>query len=213
MSQDPPKIPMSEQDQEQEQEKARGVQELQESAANGDPESQYRLGLLYGNGEGVPLDHGQAEHWFTQAARQGHEGAVLNLAWLYATGTGVEADDKKARELYLLAAKHGSGKAQYVVATMYRAGQHGLEPDLAKALHYYQLAAENGVAAAQFALGKLLMEGKVVARDDVVALQWLTLAQANGSKRAEEYIPHLVARMSPEQLAQAREAMLRAGGD
>jgi len=205
MNQDPPSAQMSEAEQ------ALAVKELQQRAEKGDPESQYRLAILYGNGEGVALDHLQAEHWFTQAARQGHEGAVLNLAWLYATGTGVNADDKKARELYLLAAGHGSGKAQYVVATMYRFGQHGVEPDKAKALHYYQLAAEKGIAAAQFALGKLLMEGKLVETDDVVALQWLTLALANGSKRAEEYIQHLVARMSPEQLAQAREAMLHSG--
>jgi len=189
-------------------EPSQALQALQESAKRGDAEAQYRLGMLYGNGEGLPLDHAQAEYWFGQAARQGHEGAVLNLAWLYATGTGVDADERRARELYLLAADRGSGKAQYVAATMYRFGQHGVEPDLAKALHYYQLAAQRGVAAAQFALGKLLMEGKVVEQDDVVALQWLTLAQANGSKRAEEYLPHLVARMTPEQLARAREAIL-----
>ena len=188
---------------------AEALASLQQSAEAGDAEAQYRLGMLYGNGEGVPLDHRQAEHWFTQAARQGHEDALLNLAWLYATGTGVDMDEQRARELYLLAADKGSGKAAYVAATMYRFGQHGCERDMARALHYYQLAADRGVASAQFALGKLLMEGKHVARDDVLALVWLTLAQAAGNKRAEEYIPHLVQRMQPEQLQRARELLVR----
>jgi TPR repeat protein len=190
---------------------AAALEALQKSAESGDAQAQYRLGLLYGNGEGVALDHAQAEHWFTEAARQGHEDALLNLAWLYATGTGVEMDEPRARELYLLAADKGSGKAAYVVATMYRFGQHGSERDMARALRYYQLAADKGVASAQFALGKLLMEGKQVPRDDVTALAWLTLAQAGGSRRAEQYIPHLVQRMSPEQLARAREMLTRGG--
>ncbi|BAN68507.1 tetratricopeptide repeat protein [endosymbiont of unidentified scaly snail isolate Monju] len=187
---------------------------LREQAEAGDAEAQYRLGMLYGNGEGVSLDHAEAERWFTRAARQGHEDALLTLAWMYASGGGVEMDEARARELYLLAADKGSGKAQYVVATMYRFGQYGVERDMARAIHYYQLAAQRGQPAAQFALGKLLMEGRHVARDDVVALQWLTLAQAGGNKRAEEYIRHLVARMTPAQLQQARAAMLdtAAGG-
>lgn len=191
-------------------EQALALDQLQEKARSGDAGAQYQLGMLYGNGEGVDLDHAQAEYWFTCAARQGHEDALLNLAWLYATGTGVEQNDARARDLYLLAADHGSGKAQYVAATMYRFGQHGVEPDMARAVHYYQLAADGGIASAQFALGKLLMEGKLVEGDDVVALQWLSLAQANGSKRAEEYVRHLLARMTPEQLQQARDALANA---
>lgn len=192
---------------------AAALEDLRQAAEAGDAEAQYRLGMLYGNGEGVALDHGQSEQWFSRAARQGHEEALLNLAWLYATGTGVDMDEPRARELYLLAADHGSGKAQYVVATMYRFSQYGAERDMSEAIRYYQLAAESGITSAQFALGKLLMEGKQVERDDVVALQWLTLAQANGSKRAKDYVPELVRRMTPVQLAQAREAILQMGED
>ncbi len=187
---------------------AQALEALRAAAEAGDAEAQYRLGMLYGNGEGVPLDHTRAEHWFTQSARQGHETALLTLAWMYASGAGVEMDDDRARELYLLAADKGSAKAQYVAATMYRFGQHGVEPDMLRAIHYYQLAAQRGEPSAQFALGKLLMEGKHVENDDVLALQWLTLAQAGGNKRAEEYVRHLVQRMQPEQLQRARAMML-----
>lgn len=192
---------------------AQALDALRDAAEAGDAEAQYRLGMLYGNGEGVPLDHAKAEHWFTKSARQGHEKALLTLAWMYASGAGIAMDEDRARELYLLAADKGSAKAQYVAATMYRFGQHGVERDMAKAVHYYQLAAQRGEPSAQFALGKLLMEGKHVENDDVLALQWLTLAQAGGNKRAEEYVRHLVQRMPPEQLQRAREMMLREAGE
>ncbi|HHI76044.1 MAG TPA: sel1 repeat family protein [Gammaproteobacteria bacterium] len=204
---------MSDQDQQLTERQAQALAALRQAAEAGDAEAQYRLGMLYGNGEGVALDHARAEHWFSQAARQGHEQALLTLAWMYATGAGVEMDERRARELYLLAADHGSARAQYLVATMYRFGQHGVERDMARAIHYYQQAAERGEPSAQFALGKLLMEGKQVPRDDVVALQWLTLAQAGGKKRAEEYVRLLVQRMTPEQLQQARRGMLGEAGE
>ena len=55
----------------------------------------------------------------------------------------------------------------------------------------------------------LLVEGKMVEQDKVTALQWLTLAHANGSKRAEDYIKELLQQMSPEEIAQARAAVLQ----
>ena len=190
-------------------EQARLVEKLRQAAEQGNAEAQFRLGVIYGNGDGVELDHDQAVAWFNQAARQGHENALITLAWMYANGAGVAVDESRARELYLLAADHGSAKAQYVAATMYRFAQYGADKDPARALHYYTLAANQGFATAQFALGKLLMEGKLVAKDDVTALQWLMLADANGSKRAEEYIRHLLQRMSPQQIEKARAVMLQ----
>jgi len=186
------------------------IQKLHESADAGNAEAQFRLGVIYGNGDGVPLDLDKALEFFNQSAKQGHESAVITLAWMYANGSGVDVDERKSRELYLLAADHGSSKAQYVVATMYRFAQYGVEKDAAKAVHYYTLAANQGFATAQFALGKMLVEGKMVEKDEMTALQWLSLAHANGSKRAEEYITHLLQRMSPEQLEQAR--LLMTGG-
>jgi len=191
---------------------AAAIAALRQSAAQGNAEAQFRLGVLYGNGDGVDIDHDKAVEWFSQAARQGHENALITLAWMYANGTGVEVDENRARELYLLAADHGSAKAQYVVATMYRFAQYGVEKDVAKALHYYTRSANQGFATAQFALGKLLVEGKLVEGDDITALQWLTLAHANGSKRAEEYIKELLQRMSPQAVEQARAAVLQEEG-
>ncbi|MCB1774635.1 MAG: sel1 repeat family protein, partial [Gammaproteobacteria bacterium] len=157
---------------------------VRKAAKAGNAEAQFRLGVMYGNGDGVALDHDQARDWFERAASQGHENALITLAWMYANGTGVAVDEDRARELYLEAARRGSAKAQYVVATMYRFAQYGIGKDMQAAVEWYLKAADQGMPTAQFALGKMLMEGRGVVRDDAAALQWLSLAHVNGSKRA-----------------------------
>jgi TPR repeat protein len=185
---------------------------VRKAAKAGNAEAQFRLGVMYGNGDGVALDHGEAVAWFERAAGQGHESALITLAWMFANGTGVEVDEGRARSLYLQAAERGSAKAQYVVATMYRFAQYGIAKDLARAVDYYLQAADQGMPTAQFALGKMLMEGKGVMQDDAAALQWLSLAHVNGSKRADDYVQHLIKRMDPEEVKAIRDRML-SGGD
>ncbi len=184
---------------------------VRKAAKAGNAEAQFRLGVMYGNGDGVALDHAQAVEWFERAAGQGHENALITLAWMFANGTGVDVDEDRARVLYQQAADRGSAKAQYVVATMYRFAQYGVEKDMPKALDYYLKAADQGMPTAQFALGKMLMEGKHVMQDDAAALQWLSLAHANGSKRADDYVQHLIKRMDPEAVKAIRDKMLSGG--
>jgi len=180
---------------------------LRKAAKAGNAEAQFRLGVMYGNGDGVGLDYEQARDWFEKAAVQGHESALITLAWMHANGTGVGVDEDRARELYLDAARRGSAKAQYVVGTMYRFAQYGMKKDLQAAVEWYLKAADQGMPTAQFALGKMLMEGKGVVRDDAAALQWLSLAHVNGSKRAEDYVKHLIRRMDPAEVRAVRERM------
>lgn len=180
---------------------------VRKAAKAGNAEAQFRLGVMYGNGDGVGLDYEQARGWFKKAVAQGHENATITLAWMYANGTGVEVDEGRARELYLEAAAKGSAKAQYVVATMYRFAQYGLKKDMETAIQWYVKAADQGMPTAQLALGKLLMEGKGVMQDDAAALQWLSLAHVNGSKRAEDYVKHLIKRMDPAEVTAVRERM------
>jgi TPR repeat protein len=180
---------------------------IRSAAKAGNPEAQFRLGVMYGNADGVALDYVQARAWFEKAAAQQHQGALITLAWMFANGTGVEMDEDRARGLYLEAAELGSAKAQYVVATMYRFAQYGVEKDIPAAVGWYLKAADQGMPTAQFALGKMLMEGRGVMRDDAAALQWLSLAHVNGSKRAEDYVKHLIKRMDPAEVQAVRARM------
>jgi TPR repeat protein len=185
---------------------------VRRAAKAGNPEAQFRLGVMHGNGDGVALDYAEAVAWFEKAVAQNHENAMITLAWMYANGTGVDVDEDRARELYLRAAELGSAKAQYVVATMYRFAQYGVKKDIAVAVDWYLKSANQGMATAQFALGKMIMEGKGVAQDDEAALQWLSLAHANGSKRAEDYIKHLIKRMDPASVLAIRDRMIKPPG-
>lgn len=179
-------------------------------AEGGDAISQYRLGILYANAEGVPLDYVQAALWLRRAAEQGYARAQSILAWLYATGYGVEQDDRQAGEWYLRAAEHGLPKDQYTVAAMYRWGRYGVARDPAEMLHWYERAANQGFAPAQYALGQLLARGQEIPGDEMTAFQWLSLAIVNGSEVAKKALMELTARMTPEQIEAAKRRMLEA---
>ncbi|MEJ2575449.1 MAG: tetratricopeptide repeat protein [Gammaproteobacteria bacterium] len=187
------------------------VSRLRKAAEAGNAAAQYRLGIMYGNGDGVPLEPSTAADWIERAAAQGHVEAQATLAWLCANGHGVRQSDAAALRWYEAAAGQGLAQAQYMMATVYRFGQFGVERDFARALDWYLKAADQGFATAQFALGRLLMDGKRVQQDDEAALQWLMLAHANGSKRAGEYIETLLQRLPPDRAAAVRERMLGGG--
>ena len=54
---------------------------FRKAAEQGHAESQFDLGLLYTNGEGVDKDHKEAVKWLRKAAKQGHVNAqkLLNV--------------------------------------------------------------------------------------------------------------------------------------
>lgn len=65
-----------------------------------DTEEQYRLGLLYATGTGVPQDYDQAVKWYTKSAEQGHPTAQYNLGVMYENGIGVIKDSEQAAKWY-----------------------------------------------------------------------------------------------------------------
>jgi TPR repeat protein len=80
-------------------------------AEAGDSESQYGLGMMYGNGFGVAMDDALALKWYGLAADQGHAGALCNLAVMYQNGWGVPLNEEEAVRLYSLAAEQGVAEA------------------------------------------------------------------------------------------------------
>jgi hypothetical protein len=47
-----------------------GRLKLEELAEEGDAESQFRLGVMYETGQGVPQDYAEAVRWYRKAAQQ-----------------------------------------------------------------------------------------------------------------------------------------------
>lgn len=65
-------------------------------AEQGDPKSQYALGLSYARGEGVSQDYSEAVRWYRKAAEQGYAPAQYGLGFSYALGQGVSQDYAQA---------------------------------------------------------------------------------------------------------------------
>ena len=59
---------------------------LVKKAESGDAKAQYRLGLSYALGEGVPKDVVLAVSWYRKAAEQGEANAQTSLGYCYAEG-------------------------------------------------------------------------------------------------------------------------------
>ena len=67
------------------------LMELTHLASRGNIGAQVSLGYRYGNGDGVPEDHGQAFSWWLEAAKQGDGTALYNLGIMYLNGDYVES--------------------------------------------------------------------------------------------------------------------------
>jgi S1-C subfamily serine protease len=97
--------------------------ELREMAAmQGHAPSQFNLGLMYLEGEGVPKDNVKAAEWWRKAAEQGLAEAQYALGSAFAFGTGVPKDSAKAVELWEKAAAQGLARAQAALGAAYAAG-------------------------------------------------------------------------------------------
>ena len=75
---------------------ATALREWRPLAEQGDAVAQYNLGLMYGNGQGVPQDYAEAVKWYRLAAAQGNAGAQYNLGLMYGNGQGVPLNNIKA---------------------------------------------------------------------------------------------------------------------
>ena len=99
------------------------IKEFIKAADQGDAAAQYRLGILYHNGQGVPQDYAQAATWYRKAADQGNALAQSNLGVLYDNGQGVPQDYAQATAWYRKAADQGNALAQSNLGVLYYNGQ------------------------------------------------------------------------------------------
>lgn len=97
-----------------------------DAAEKGDPAAQYKLGVMYGLGLGVPQDYAEAVRWYQRAARSGDARSQSNLGFMYGTGRGVPQDYIQAYAWYNVASASGEDTARHnrdAVAGRMSAGQ------------------------------------------------------------------------------------------
>jgi TPR repeat protein len=78
-------------------------------AEAGDANTQFNLGVMYANGNGVPEDDAEAVRWYRMAAEQGDADAHFNLGLKYEEGEGVVQNYERAYLWLNLAAAASQG--------------------------------------------------------------------------------------------------------
>jgi murein DD-endopeptidase MepM/ murein hydrolase activator NlpD len=116
-------------------------------AEAGDAEAQFRLGLLFDLGQGVPKDSATAYMWYRRAAEAGLAQAQFNVAVMQDSGLVGPRNAVEAARWYRKAAVQGHHRAQYNLAQLYASGD-GVPSDIAKAKAWYRVAAYGGLTAA-----------------------------------------------------------------
>jgi len=173
------------------------------AADQGDANSQFRLGVMYATGEGVPQNHAEAARWYRLAADQGLSAAQYNLGLMYRKGLGVPQDYAEAMRWYGLAADQGDTRAQYNLGVIYGKGE-GVPQNDVEAMRWFRLAADQGNANAQFNVGFLYANSQRVRWDYVRAYMWLSLSAAQGNRDAVKNREIIAKHMRPEQIAEAQ---------
>ena len=107
-------------------------------AEQGVAAAQFKLGVMYRYGEGVPKEVQEAVKWYRKAAEQGHAAAQFNLGVMYRHGQGVSQDYQEALKWYCKAAEQGHAAAQNNLGVMYEVGQ-GVPQDFARAHMWYSI--------------------------------------------------------------------------
>lgn len=111
---------------------AAAVSDHEAAAARGNAAADFELSVLFGTGQGVPVDQERSLRHLRAAAEKDHPRALYNLAANHATGRGVPLDAARALELYVRAAERGHAGAAFTAGVMVLTGE-GTAPDPATA--------------------------------------------------------------------------------
>jgi TPR repeat protein len=128
------------------------VDQLWRPAHRGDPAAQYKLGLMYGSGNGIEKNLTAAAKWYRRAADQGHAKAQAMLGVLFNTGQGVPQSHIEAIKWWRRAAKQGDLDARFNLGMAYWKGE-GVTQDFDKATALFRSMAPAGSSYARSVLG------------------------------------------------------------
>ncbi|NMA99507.1 MAG: hypothetical protein GX970_15620 [Phyllobacteriaceae bacterium] len=158
---------------------------LREAAAKGNPQAQFEVAAIFGEGRALEKDLGAAASWYERSAAQGFVPAQYRMGNLYELGSGVEKDLEQARLWYQRAAEAGNRMAMHNLAALYAGGEIG-EQQFELAAEWFEKAAEQGMTDSQFNLGMLYARGLGVDQSFEQSYKWFSLAALSGDKDATQ---------------------------
>ncbi|HVY71804.1 MAG TPA: tetratricopeptide repeat protein, partial [Verrucomicrobiae bacterium] len=129
------------------------------AAEKGDTKAQFKLGLLYLKGEGVPQDFVEAVRWLRKAAEAGDAMVQYQLAVFYEKGRGVPPDLDEAARWYKKAADQGLAIAQHKLSSLQEKAAAVAAPGATTSADGFLLAAQQGVSDAQLKVGMMCLQG------------------------------------------------------
>jgi TPR repeat protein len=164
---------------------------LYELASQGDPESQYHLGLFGYVGEcgeaRIPPEWSDYTNWFRLAAEQGYAEAQCELGKEYLRGVDIKMNLGEGIRWLRKAADQDYDEAQCLLGECYDNGQ-GVPKDHQEAIKWYAKAAEQGFAKAQYKLGCIYINGDGVDVDYDEGIEWLQTAAEQHNEDAKRLL-------------------------
>ena len=154
----------------------------------GSTSAMVELGVLYGTGEGVAKDEGQARKLFERAAQAGNPRGISNLAALSGAG-GAPSDPARARELLGKAAETNP-EAQYQLGLMLANGTGGAQDDNGARNLFEKAAAQNHPAALE-EMGEFSEQGRGGPKDKDAAKAYYERASALGDENAKKALKRM----------------------
>lgn len=164
-----------------EQDRTRALALYRRGAAAGEPRAAYNAGHMLLTADGGQRDVAEGLRLIEQSAGAGTAEAQASLGYIFETGYGVSKDPDRALDYYAQAELNnlgGAGDKRLALASAVLEEGIALEVDGrgAEALRLHDLACRYGQFYACFNAGRLLFEGRLVARDVAGALERLRTA-------------------------------------
>ena len=127
---------------------------FEQAAIQGNAYAERRLGDLYAQGLGVPVNPKLAFDWSLKAANRGEVEAQLKIGKMYQEGVGVGKNVDRAIYWFQRAATEGNAEAQYLLGRLYHYGGD-VEVDRAAARTWFEKAAQQGYEGAVLVLNMI----------------------------------------------------------
>lgn len=159
------------------------VAPVQNKAEQGDPDSQYQMGLLYALDQ-PSRDYQAARSWFHKAAEQGHAAASVALGVLYEEGLGGKKEHDQASLWFSKAAEQAIAQQKKIPFSM--------EYDPWLLLE----GAQSGIALGQWTFGFRYAHGYELKKNPVLAGFFYELLARQGSEAARTTRDKLVATLT-----------------
>ncbi|KAF8936811.1 hypothetical protein BGZ47_009313 [Haplosporangium gracile] len=173
------------------------------------PEAQFKIGVMYERGRGVPKEKTAALEFFKTASTHRDTDAFSQFVvdYMYFHGHGVSQDYSTAFYWFLVSARQDLPEAQLKVGNMYRRGR-GVSKNYVEAMSWLLKATKQGLPRAQHdvgimrrpkgihqgqlqaqrELGDVFFEGLEVPVDYTVALEWYSKSTLQNDAASERRI-------------------------